>query len=207
MLAKLVGERRGGLCYECNGLFHDLLAGLGFRVRFVSARMAIHGGLGAPLEHMALIVDLDRPWLLDVGNGQSNREPLPLDDPDSIASAEGNDYRVGRWEAVAALYWRPAGAGWWAPRYLFDTAAVARGDYAPMVRWHQTGADAPFTRAPLASLALADGRVTLAGRSLVRTRGTQKQERELRSAAEVESVLREVFGLVLPGPLREPVTP
>ncbi|MBZ0171736.1 MAG: arylamine N-acetyltransferase, partial [Phycisphaerales bacterium] len=38
---KIVTERRGGFCYECNGMFHDLLAALGYRAGFASARMTI----------------------------------------------------------------------------------------------------------------------------------------------------------------------
>ena len=40
MYAKVVGARRGGYCYELNGLFALLLRHLGYAVTLVSARVA-----------------------------------------------------------------------------------------------------------------------------------------------------------------------
>jgi N-hydroxyarylamine O-acetyltransferase len=37
---KIVGERRGGFCYELNGLFAELLNELGFPSRMISARVS-----------------------------------------------------------------------------------------------------------------------------------------------------------------------
>lgn len=201
VFAKIVGERRGGLCYECNGLLHDLLAALGFRVHMVSARMAIRGRLGPPFDHMALIVELERPWLVDAGNGQSCREPLPLDDRGFVVRAEGVEYHVAPWDLDFALFYRAAG-GYWAPRFLFDLRPRRREDFAAMAAWHASAADAPFTQRPLASLALPDGRVTLAGDELVETHGERRETRRVAGGAETLACLREVFGIELPAPLR-----
>ena len=37
LFEKLVAQRRGGLCFELNGLFGALLAQLGYKTRFVAA--------------------------------------------------------------------------------------------------------------------------------------------------------------------------
>jgi len=36
---KVVIERRGGFCYELNGIFHELLNSIGFNVKMISARV------------------------------------------------------------------------------------------------------------------------------------------------------------------------
>ena len=36
---KIVTRRRGGFCYELNGLFYELLTEIGFTVKMVSARV------------------------------------------------------------------------------------------------------------------------------------------------------------------------
>ena len=77
--AKIVGAHRGGWCYECNGLFSEMLAAIGFRVTMLSARMALDGRLGPEFDHMVLQVDLETPYLVDVGNGESCRAPLRFD--------------------------------------------------------------------------------------------------------------------------------
>jgi len=81
LFTKIVERRRGGFCYECNGLFAALLRGLGFDVTMLSAEVAHDdGGFSQPFDHMALMVNLDQRWLVDVGFGDSFLEPLRLDD-------------------------------------------------------------------------------------------------------------------------------
>jgi len=76
---KIVEERRGGFCYELNGAFAGLLTAIGFRVTLVSCHFARKDGTDGPeFDHLALRVDLDDPWLADVGFGDSFLEPLPL---------------------------------------------------------------------------------------------------------------------------------
>src|ERR1035438_798540 len=52
---KIVRRRRGGFCYELNGLFCGLLIALGFRVQMLSARVRRDdGGFGPAFDHMLL---------------------------------------------------------------------------------------------------------------------------------------------------------
>src|SRR3989337_113684 len=57
---KIVSRRRGGFCYELNGLFAWLLRELGFDVTLLSARVAGgDGGFGPEFDHLILLVQLD----------------------------------------------------------------------------------------------------------------------------------------------------
>ena len=81
LLTKIVKRRRGGFCYECNGLFAALLRALGFDVTMLAAEVAKKdGGYTQPFEHMTLMVNGGRRWLVDVGFGDSFLEPLLLDE-------------------------------------------------------------------------------------------------------------------------------
>ena len=76
---KIVRRRRGGFCYEVNGLFAWLLKALGFEVAMLSAGVANDHGVFSPdFDHMTLLVRLDEPWLADVGFGDSFVEPIKL---------------------------------------------------------------------------------------------------------------------------------
>jgi N-hydroxyarylamine O-acetyltransferase len=78
VVAKVVEGRRGGWCFDLNGAFAELLEKLGFRVRRLAAHVL--SGSGAPMPtHLTLEVTLDRPYLVDVGFGDSFIKPLPLD--------------------------------------------------------------------------------------------------------------------------------
>lgn len=79
LLDKVVGERRGGFCFELNGLFGALLAALGFDVTLLAAR--VYGDeerLGIPYDHLALRVRTvdGGDWLADVGFGTHCHYPL-----------------------------------------------------------------------------------------------------------------------------------
>ena len=78
---KIVRARRGGFCYELNGLFGALLQTLGFEVVMLSGGvMNPRGEFGPEYDHMALLVTLGERWLVDVGFGDCFREPLCLDE-------------------------------------------------------------------------------------------------------------------------------
>src|SRR6185503_7138122 len=81
LFTKIVTNRRGGFCYEANGLFAARLRALGFDVQMLSASVANEAGeFGADFDHMTLMVQLAQRWLVDVGFGDSFLEPLLLDE-------------------------------------------------------------------------------------------------------------------------------
>ncbi len=90
LFQKLVIERRGGYCFEQNGLFLQVLRELGFRVAPVSARVRIHRPRDfiPPRTHVFLRVELEgESWLTDVGVGAlSLTSPLRLASRDEQAT-------------------------------------------------------------------------------------------------------------------------
>jgi len=194
---KIVGERRGGFCYELNGAFAALLESLGFRVTLLSARVANDQGVLSPeYDHLALRVDLEDPWLADVGFGDNFVEPLRLtgriEQQDAAGSFRlieaGERWRLERRQADGA----------WRLQYDFALAPRQLCEFAGMCHYHQTSPDSHFTRNTICSLATSDGRVTMSGMRLIVTSKGRKREQELVTEADWQSALREHFGMVLP---------
>jgi N-hydroxyarylamine O-acetyltransferase len=82
--AKLIDRRRGGYCYEQNGLFARVLTAIGFDVAGLAANvrwMFAPGAAPGPLTHRVLRVTIDGVgWLADVGFGSCvPTAPLRLD--------------------------------------------------------------------------------------------------------------------------------
>ncbi len=77
---KIVGRRRGGWCYEMNGLLSAALEELGFRIkRLAGAVMRDQRGDDVIGNHLVIIVDLpEGDFLADVGFGDGPMEPVPL---------------------------------------------------------------------------------------------------------------------------------
>ncbi|MDX6694458.1 MAG: N-hydroxyarylamine O-acetyltransferase [Blastocatellia bacterium] len=198
LFAKIVGRGRGGFCYEANGLFAALLCALGFDVAMLSAGVARkEGGFGPPFDHMTLLVTLEQRWLVDVGFGDSFREPLLLDERGE--QAQGNRlYRILEDDAHLILTQRDGDE--WEAQYRFDLQPHAYADYEEMCRYHQTSPQSHFTRARICSRATREGRVTLSEMRFITTADDgDRQERVLKSEAEYAAILSEHFGVVMTG--------
>ncbi len=74
ILRKIVSNRRGGFCYELNSAFAWLLTKLGYSVS-VRRGGQERGRIRHPLRPYDSSVDLDQPWLVDVGFGDSLVSP------------------------------------------------------------------------------------------------------------------------------------
>ncbi len=198
LFAKIVGRRRGGFCYEANGLFAALLRAMGFDVAMLSAGVAnAEGGFGPDFDHMALMVTLDERWLVDVGFGDSFREPLLLDERGEQAQGS-RAYKIVPDGAHLILMQRDDadGAGGWKAQYRFTLQPHEYADYAGMCRYHQTSPQSHFTRESVCSLATEGGRVTLSGMRFITTSaGGERRERTLASEEEYAEILREHFGI------------
>lgn len=197
LFTKIVERRRGGFCYEANGLFAALLRRLGFDVVMLSAGVAnAEGGFGPDFDHMALMVSTDRRWLVDVGFGDSFIEPLLLDDRGAQVQGE-RAYRILHDDARLILTRRDPGEEWKA-QYRFSLQPREYADYAAMCRHHQTSPLSHFTRARICSRATEEGRITLSEMRLITTsREGGRQERILTGQAEYTDTLREHFGIVM----------
>ncbi|HEX6093863.1 MAG TPA: arylamine N-acetyltransferase [Dongiaceae bacterium] len=195
---KIVQRRRGGFCYELNGLFADLLRRLGYRVTLLSAGVAKDGGgFGPEFDHLLLLVQLDRRWMVDVGFGENFKSPLDLDAVG--AQRQGSKaYRIQRRDRFHLLQER-SGAGRWKDSYRFTLRPRELSEFAGMCRYHQTSPDSHFTRNRVCSLATPSGRKTLSGMKLIESgRNGVQRVSAVTDEREYRQFLREQFGVRLP---------
>jgi len=190
LFEKIVLRRRGGFCYELNGLFAALLEGLGFRVARLAGRV---GPGGIPFDHMALRVDLDEPWLADVGFGDSFLQPLRLLSRDPQEGGCGRRYRLEAADGGLLLVREdPEG---WRRQYLFTLDVWPLSAFEGGCRYHQTSPESHFTRNTVVSRATETGRITLSERRLIVTSLGERTETELADGAAIARVLAERFGI------------
>ncbi|MER5649395.1 arylamine N-acetyltransferase [Streptosporangium sp. NPDC002524] len=217
---KVVVRRRGGFCYELNGLFAELLTALGYRVTLLAARV-FNGATPGPLfDHLALRVDLDdEPWLVDVGFGDFSDGPLRLD-----GRAEQRDgggvFQIGLAPGAPGGHGDLVGhggsgghgghSGHGGPGYFGDLDIAHNGDpayrltarpyeladFAPTCWWQATSPRSHFTRAPVCSMRTARGRTTLRDRKLILTVDGERTERVL-DETELLPAYLDHFGITL----------
>jgi N-hydroxyarylamine O-acetyltransferase len=190
---KIVVRKRGGFCYELNGLFGELLSAMGFRVEMLSARVRREdGGFGPEFDHMLLKVYLEEPWLVDVGFGDSFVDPI-------VFHAGGADQVNGHRYVVL-----PKGEEWellredekgQTPLYVFHDVPHLLSDYQKMCIFHQTSPESHFSKSWICSRATPEGRITLANMTLIVTREGSREEIVLSTEGDLRRCLREAFAL------------
>ena len=196
IFAKLVRSRRGGYCFEHNGLFHDVLATLGFRITPLAGRPI--WGLPTdtpprPLTHRMAEIDIGGDiYLADVGfGGQSPTAPLRLAPHAEQVTSHGIYRFLPHGEGFELQMHTSAG---FAGLYRFTRAPQVAADYE-LGNWYTSSyPQGRFTQNLIAAIATDQGRWTLMNRHVGfrRLDGTA-EEREVRSASELEGLLRTTF--------------
>lgn len=201
---KLLLQRRGGYCYELNGLYLALLRRLGFDATPITGRVLMGGPEDArpARTHQAVRVRVaGRDWLSDVGfGGMVPTAPLALDDAGPQATPH-EPFRLDRRDDGYTL--RARVGEQWRAMYVFDLAPPAPVDLEVGNWYVSTHSDSPFLGRLVAARTGAFCRHTLRGGSYaVHRLGQPSQRVELHGADAVIDVLQRVFGLRLPADAR-----
>jgi N-hydroxyarylamine O-acetyltransferase len=197
LFAKIIEHRRGGFCYEVNGLFAALLRALGFKVEMLSAEVAnAEGGFGLNFDHMTLMVSLDNRRVADVGFGDSFIEPLLLDERGEQKQGR-RAYKIVPDNDYLILMQRE-NEDEWKVQYRFTLKPYEYADYSEMCCYHQTSPQSHFTQRRICSRATEEGRITLSEMRFITTsKNGGRQERILTNQTEYDAVLRDHFGIVM----------
>jgi len=194
LFTKIVENRRGGFCYELNGLFGALLAALGYQVSLLSAGVARSaGGFGPAFDHLALLVHLTEDWLVDVGFGDSFLRPVQITEAFEQIQGE-RAYRFERSGDYWVLQYRE---DTWQSSYRFTLHPYELADFVERCHFHQSSPESHFTQKQVCTLATSSGRVTLSEQRLIVTTGEERQERLLKNRDEYLATLAEQFGIFL----------
>lgn len=187
---KIVVRRRGGFCYELNGLFAALLTALGHRVTLFSAfSLGPDRTPGPDYEHLLLLVD--DTWLADVGNGASWLHPV---------SCTPGTSRNGHLQVQVCrdgdLWWtrerRPGGE--WKVDWGWRTRPRQLPDFLSRCRYQEHDPASHFRARRLAVLPTANGRIVLENGVFDETGRAARPV----DTTDERRVLVERFGIVLP---------
>jgi N-hydroxyarylamine O-acetyltransferase len=192
---KIVARRRGGWCYELNGLMGWALREIGFDVtRLCAGVMRQHRGDAILGNHLCLRVQLEQPYLVDVGFGGSLLEPLPL----QAAERDDLPYRVGL-SRTDDGYWRFSEHEHEDPHTLdFMDAPADESLIARKCHLQQTDPESTFVKNLVVQRRSGDTHVTLRGRVLKTLHASHADKVLLGSADELVTTLRERFDLDVP---------
>lgn len=197
--AKMVMGRRGGWCYEMNGLFGAALQALGFHVtRLCGGVDREKLGDIAIGNHLTLRIDLERAYLAEVGVADAIIAPVPL----AIGpfSQRGFDFSIEQVDG-----------GWL--RFNNHVRGIARSfdfrpdhsDEAAMAAthgWLMQDAGSPFTNALAILRHTPEGYIALQNDRLRRVTANSLSEQRITSADHLADTFETVFDLAVPEPGR-----
>ncbi len=191
---KLVLERRGGWCYEMNALFARVLRELGFEVTLLGGAVnRARLGTRADLNHLALLVSLEQPYLADVGFGDGFLEPLPLQ--------EGRyrqgflEFGLSRVGEVWTFHNHAYGA---APGFEFNLVPRRLKEFEGQCHRLQTAPESGFVQVTVCQRFKEKSLLSLRGATLKTVTRRGIETRVIDTRDEFVKVLCEDFGLCFP---------
>src|ERR1051326_2379136 len=197
LFEKIVTRRRGGFCYELNGLFSALLRALGFQVAMLSAEVAnADATFSEPFDHMTLIVTLDEGWLVDVGFGDSFIEPLRIDERGAQIQGD-RAYRIEPAENYLVMQQQTSPEDGWKPQYRFNLTTYQYADYLKRCLYHQTSPASHFTQNRICSMLTPAGRISVSDKRFIVTENGMRTDYTMLDEEEYRVSLLEHFGIVM----------
>jgi arylamine N-acetyltransferase len=192
---KLVIQRRGGWCFEMNGLLAWALEKIGFEVERLAG--AVHResrGNEMIGNHLVLLIDLGETWLADTGYGDGLIEPVLL--------KEG-PFNTGpfqcRLDKITDGWWRyqndPNGS---APSFDFNPNLPGEDLLELSCHSLQTDPFSSFVLNAVVQRWVSDEHLSLRGRVFTHTSSRRKKSRIVRDSQDYVRVLKQDFNLDLP---------
>ncbi len=193
---RIVVRKRGGYCFEQNGLAYDVLEELGFDVMLVMGRVLLRNPVHPGLTHRFTVVTLPSGrFLVDVGFGPLGpRAPVRLFNADGVDDTEA--FRIASLHpGEFTLLTRKDGAD--VPLYRFELSRYGQSDCEIGHFYSHRHPQANFVNNLVACRKLDHETRSLRNREywILRTSGDER--RDIGSGPELKAVLERDFDLLV----------
>lgn len=168
LVRKIIYSRRGGYCYELNGIFAMALSAIGFSYSFCGARPMFYPTL-RPKTHVVIIVQLDgNKWLCDLGFGSFGiRTPISLEQLDVTIAQDYDRFMLSKMDTDTYLL-KALKNNEWNNQFSFDLYPMKWIDLLLPNYFNSTNVDTIFVQKLLAIRYTSEGRIILVGNKMTR---------------------------------------
>ena len=191
---KIIDRKRGGYCYEVNGLFAMALEELGVQHQFVAARPMTYP-VRRPKTHMVIVATIEgEQWLCDLGFGSYGiREPVNLN---WIEQEIRQDFETFKLSASSERDYllQALVDGAWKNLYEFNLSPQEWVDFEPANYLNSTHPDSIFVRSLMVVRQSPTGKEVLLGDRFKSVSEGNSEEHRVRQE-EIPALLQQKFSL------------
>ncbi|MGN0356199.1 MAG: arylamine N-acetyltransferase [Muricoprocola sp.] len=193
---KIVGDHRGGYCFELNKLFYALLKELGFDVIAVGVRIIwMREGLTGASHRASIVTIGDRKYLADVGYGGPGPKGVLELTTEEVQVVRGTRFRVIALPDGFYQIEREYQGGFSSMMYLEDREAV-EADFGIMNFYCAKCPDVLFTQKYVISICRENGSIGLTGEMLTVKDGDKVITEVIDTKEKRKQCLKKYFGIM-----------
>ncbi len=195
---KIVKNRRGGYCFEMNGIFSIVLKKMGFTVKDLLARCTIDGVSYTAKTHQVLLVETGKTrWLVDVGFGNDGiMAPLRL--IENIDQKQfAHIYRIIKEPRFGGCLLQKKTGENYNSMYAFTFEACSPDDFVMSNHFTATFPASFFQMMRMCTMPTKEGRITLTDKHFKVIKNGDTKESEIKDEDEFKQYLKQYFRLDL----------
>ncbi|MEP7288420.1 MAG: arylamine N-acetyltransferase [Chloroflexota bacterium] len=197
LINKIVYQRRGGYCFEMNGLFSLVLETMGFKVDRLLARIWRDYVTPRPRTHQVSLIHIDgQAWLADVGYGAHCLHTPLLLKPDYSERQFTEHFRIMKDDSPEFLLQGEI-QDEWKNFYSFPLEPYRPLDYVPVNYYTSTSPDSHFTQRRAIAMSTPNGRITMVNETVKVVANGIETETVATTLDEYVEMLERYFGIVL----------
>lgn len=195
---KIFTNKRGGYCFELNGIFSHVLEALDFESRPLLARVMYRGTGINSRTHIIILVNLNgREYIADVGfGGPGTYYPIPFEIGREDVQSHGV-FRIMKDEVHGFLMQKKTESNDWFNIYAFNLDTVYPADLLMSNFFTSTYPESHFRHNLILARHLSNGRITLLNKNLTRVEDGVSTLREIENNEELKKIIAEQFGIQL----------
>lgn len=183
---KIFNQKRGGYCYELNGLFALVLQALNVPYQLVACRPMFYPSK-RPKTHMALVAKIEgKNYLLDLGFGSYGiRAPLELDKLDHDIQQDSSCFKLQKTPIQYSINFASEQHDYlllakvnedWLPQYRFNLSPCELIDFAPANYLNSTHPDTLFVKSLITLIFTDNGKKVMLDNRLRITENGESRE-------------------------------
>lgn len=197
LFEKMVRNRRGGYCFEMNGLFSFALKKLGFRVTDLLARVTIDGVNYTTKTHQVIMVETgNNRWIADVGFGNDGiMVPLLLEEGTEQAQF-AHCYRLVNHSNFGYVLQKKTGDEY-NHLYAFTLEECYPEDFLMSNHFTSTYPGSFFAIMRMCTMPTKEGRITLTDNQFKMIKNDDISEEPIKDENEFNIALKKYFKLDL----------